>query len=163
MACSHREACPLFPFLNSSLDGWRRCYCDSAEGWRGCARYQRALRGQYVPLSLLPNGHDARHLQHVGADGGSGVEGPGGQPGTSTSGDPTLVDLLFEHAPAAARTPPIDEPPARPAPAPRPPSPSPSPSPAAGAPPPAARPRLREPRPTRSWWKRLTEWMRTPA
>jgi len=157
MACSHREACPLFPFLNSSLEGWRRCYCDSADGWRECARYQRALRGQYVPLSLLPNGHDARHLQHVGAGGGSGADGPGGQQGAHTSGGPTLVDLLYERAPSAARTSPIDEPPDPPSPVPRPPSPDP------GASPPAARSVLPERRPTRPWWKRLTEWMRTPV
>ena len=157
MACSHREACPLFPLLNSSLEGWRRSYCDSADGWRACARYQQALRGQYVPLRLLPNGHDARHLQHVGADGGSRAEGPGGQQGARTSDSPTLVNLLFEHAPSVARTPPIGERPDRPSPVPRPPSPDP------WASPPAARPVLHERRPTRPWWKRLAEWMRTPA
>lgn len=156
MACSHTTACPLFPLLNSSLDGWRRCYCDSADGWRECARYQQALRGQYVPLSLLPNGHDARHLQHAGADGGSGAAGPGGPQAAPTSSGPTLVDLLFEHAPPPARTPPGDELPGRPSPVPRTPSPAPPSS-------PAARPVSHERRPTRSWWTRLTEWMRTPA
>lgn len=158
MACSHTTSCPLFPLLNSSLDGWRRCYCDSDDGWRDCARYQQALRGQYVPLSLLPNGHDARHLQHAGADGASRADGPGEPSGPPTSSGPTLVDLLFEHAPPAARTPAGGERPAA--------SPSPVPRPASPVPPlpaPAARPAVRERRATRSWWKRLTEWMRTPA
>ncbi len=126
MACSHSATCPLFPLLNASLDGWRRCYCDSRDGWRGCARYQQSLRGQYVPLSLLPNGHDAGHLQQAA------VDRAGGPPGAQASGGaPTLVDLLFEHAPAEP-----DEP---------------------------ARPSAPEPGPTRSWWARIVEWMRTPA
>ncbi|WP_300010879.1 hypothetical protein [Pseudonocardia sp.] len=143
MACSHTAACPLFPLLNSSLEGWRRCYCDSADGWRGCARYQQSLRGQYVPLSLLPNGHDAHHLQSAAADRGAAAP-PGGR---AAGGAPTLVDLLFEHAPPR------------------------EPVPADGDrqlgslfDPPAPAPRaVQEPRPTRSWWTRLAEWMRTPA
>lgn len=165
MACTHRDACPLFPFLNSSLAGWRNYYCDSADGWRTCARYQQALRGQHVPLSLLPNGRDAFHLQHVGADGsadggadgGRGADGPDRQQVARTSGGSTLVDLLFEHAPAAAPAPPVDEPPERPATLPHPPSRD------AGRSPRAARPVMRVRRPAPSWWKRLTEWMRTPA
>lgn len=156
MACSHAAACPLFPLLNSSLDGWRRCYCDSQDGWRQCARYQQSLRGQYVPLSLLPNGHDARHLQRP-ADrepvAGASDRPPGTQ--TSTSG-PTLVELLFEHAPEPGRTSPGGEWPEWPSGGPHPPS---SDLPALS---PTARHR-HEPGPTRPWWKRLAEWMRTPA
>lgn len=157
MACSHTEACPLFPLLNSSLDGWRRCYCDSQDNWRECARYQRSIRGQYVPLSLLPNGHEAHHLQHAVADGGSGADGPGGSYGALTSGGPTLVDLLFEQAPSPARTPPSGQWQDRPTPVAPNPSPDPWPSPS------AVRPVLPEPSPIRRWWKRLAEWMRTPA
>lgn len=138
MACSHAPACPLFPLLNASLDGWRNCYCDSDDGWRGCARYQQSLRGQFVPLSLLPNGHDARHLQSAAAR-GSGAGGA--QDARAPGGAPTLVDLLFEHAPSPDRMPADDE--RRPqAPAPR---------------------SLDEPDRPRPWWKRLAEWMRTPA
>lgn len=136
MACSHSAGCPLFPLLNASLDGWRRCYCDSDDGWRGCARYQQSLRGQYVPLSLLPNGHDAQHLQHAAAP-GPAAPGPGGVPGSA----PTLLELLFEHAPT-----PDDEPlfaeRRRPSPTPRP---------------------VDEPDRPRPWWTRLAEWMRSPA
>lgn len=146
MACSHTAACPLFPLLNSSLDGWRRCYCDSEDGWRGCARYQQSLRGQYVPLSLLPNGHDARHLQGATSAGSPGAPAPG-------SSSPTLVDLLFEQAPAPGPTPPADVWGVTPIPGP------PSPGPPASAAPPS----LHEPGPIRRWWARLAEWMRTPA
>jgi hypothetical protein len=136
MACSHAAACPLFPLLNASLDGWRRCYCDSRDGWRGCARYQQSLRGQYVPLSLLPNGHDASRSQ--GTAGGT----VGGAPGArAPGGAPTLVDLLFEHAPSAY--PPADRD--------VPPTPDPTPRTA------------HEPGSTLPWWKRLAEWMRSPA
>lgn len=135
MACSHAAACPLFPLLNSSLDGWRRCYCDSSDGWRTCARYKQSLRGQYVPLSLLPNGHDASHLQSA-AERASGADGPQGA--RAPGGAPTLVDLLFEHAPAPEDLP---DPPAA------------TTTPRSG---------YRTGR-TRSWWTRLAEWMRTPA
>lgn len=157
MACSHREACPLFPFLNSSLGEWRNYYCDSADGWRTCARYQQALRGQYVPLSLLPNGRDAHHLQNAGAGGRSTADDLGGQQSASTSGSPTLLDLLFEHVPSAPPAPPTAESPASPSPVPHPRSPG------SGASPRAPRPVQRVRRPAPRWWKRFTEWMRTPA
>ena len=139
MGCSHTAACPLFPLLNASLDGWRRCYCDSLDGWRECARYQQSLRGQYVPLSLLPNGHDGRHVQNTAADRESGDAGLQGAhvPGSA----PTLVDLLFEHAPSPDRIPPEGEP--------RTPTPTPR--------------SVHQPSPTRRWWTRLAEWMRTPS
>ncbi|OJY51544.1 MAG: hypothetical protein BGP03_16715 [Pseudonocardia sp. 73-21] len=137
MACSHTAECPLFPLLNASLDGWRRCYCDSADGWRECARYKQSLRGQYVPLNLLPNGHEASLQSAVAGRG----PGPGGPHGARTPGGaPTLVDLLFEHAPSSDRLQPEDECP--PAPTPR---------------------SVDEPVPTRPWWKRLAEWMRSPS
>lgn len=132
MACSHVTACPLFPLLNASLDGWRRCYCDSSDGWRGCARYQQSVRGQYVPLSLLPNGHDASRSQGI-------VGGTVGASPSAHGGAPTLVDLLFEHAP------------------PRDPLPTPVHS-AAPTPEPTPGPVPRSP-----WWRRLAEWMRSPA
>lgn len=161
MACSHTATCPLFPLLNSSVDGWRRCYCDSPDGWRECARYKQSVRGQYVPLSLLPNGHDARHLQAAGGDGGTGADGAGTDgaavpQAARTGGGPTLVDLLFEPAPSPAPTPPSGEWPDRATPVPHPRSPDPMPS--APAPPVA-----HEPSPRRPWWTRLAEWMRTPA
>lgn len=56
MACPHAPGCPLFPYLNASLGAWRVSYCDSANGWRGCARYILSGQGRPVPLALLPNG-----------------------------------------------------------------------------------------------------------
>ena len=56
MACTHTADCPLFPKLSSSLAAWRTHYCDTEHQWRTCARYERSLRGEAVPLALLPNG-----------------------------------------------------------------------------------------------------------
>ncbi len=56
MACSHIVDCPLFPKLHASLAAWREFYCDTDAEWKTCARYERTLRGQAVPLALLPNG-----------------------------------------------------------------------------------------------------------
>jgi len=56
MACSHIADCPLFPKLHASLAAWRDAYCDTEAEWKTCARYDRALRGEAVPLALLPNG-----------------------------------------------------------------------------------------------------------
>lgn len=56
MACTHADSCPLHPHLNDSLAGWRDHYCDSASEWKHCARFEKSLTGQPVPLALLPNG-----------------------------------------------------------------------------------------------------------
>jgi hypothetical protein len=53
--------------LNTSLRGWRNYYCDSGDRWLVCARYQLALKGQPVPISLLPNGKQAHHLDWLGS------------------------------------------------------------------------------------------------
>lgn len=68
MGCSHTAGCPLFPLLRASLRGWRDYYCDSEDQWLGCARYQVSLTGERVPISLLPNGARARHLEDAAAD-----------------------------------------------------------------------------------------------
>lgn len=158
MACSHTATCPLFPLLNASVDGWRRCYCDSPDGWRECARYKQSVRGQYVPLSLLPNGHDARHLQHAGGEGGTGGDDAGVPQGMRPAGGvgPTLVDLLFEPAPSPARAQPGHDWPDRSNVVPHPRSPAPGPS-------VPAQPVVHKTNPKRHWWTRLAEWMRTPA
>ncbi|QNP75875.1 hypothetical protein IAG44_20660 [Streptomyces roseirectus] len=62
MGCLHSSTCPLFPHLNESLAGWRSYYCDHQANWRECARYQVALTGERVPITLLPNGRHARYL-----------------------------------------------------------------------------------------------------
>ena len=46
----------MFPKLHASLAAWREFYCDTDAAWKTCARYQSALRGQAVPIALLPNG-----------------------------------------------------------------------------------------------------------
>jgi|NGEPerStandDraft_6_1074524.scaffolds.fasta_scaffold18963_5 hypothetical protein len=56
MGCTHTDHCPLFPYLNASLAGWRDVYCDSATRWRDCARFKLSRTGEPVPLALLPNG-----------------------------------------------------------------------------------------------------------
>ncbi len=68
VGCSHAAGCPLFPLLRASLQGWRDYYCDSEDQWLGCARYQMSLTGERVPISLLPNGASARHLEAAAAD-----------------------------------------------------------------------------------------------
>lgn len=77
MACTHTADCPLFPKLHASLEAWRQNYCDTETRWTSCARYERALRGEPVPIALLPNGkiigmvaeheHDGEVAQPVGA------------------------------------------------------------------------------------------------
>ena len=62
MACSHATTCPLHPHLNHSLGKWREHYCDSEAGWRDCARYQKSLSGESMPLALLPNGKMVRGM-----------------------------------------------------------------------------------------------------
>lgn len=56
MACSHTVRCELFAqfALNPALGIWQQHYCDG--DYTRCARYQISLKGQTVPLNLLPNG-----------------------------------------------------------------------------------------------------------
>ncbi len=99
VGCSHARECPLFPLLNASLRDWRNYYCDSADGWQQCARYQLSRTGQLVPITLLPNGADAVHLRGIPArDGSEGVapaQAPSSRPGPGRSS-------RFEPAPAPA-------------------------------------------------------------
>ncbi|MDX3668073.1 hypothetical protein [Streptomyces europaeiscabiei] len=68
MSCLHATSCPLFPYLRSSLQGWRDYYCDSEHEWRGCARYRTSLAGEGVPITLLPNGKTASYIDFTGTD-----------------------------------------------------------------------------------------------
>lgn len=56
MVCTHTKSCDLFAqfALNPTLKVWQSHYC--AAGYERCARYQASLRGEAVPLNLLPNG-----------------------------------------------------------------------------------------------------------
>jgi hypothetical protein len=139
VGCLHAKGCPLFPLLNASLRGWRDYYCDSEDRWLDCARYKLSRTGQPVPISLLPNGKNAQHLNRApDADRFGSAEPRQAPPSRLNPGSPGTT-APFEPAPAAA--------PARPL----------EPSPPSQAPqPPAARS-------TRRWWTRLADWMRGPA
>jgi len=86
VGCLHTSTCPLFPHLNESLAGWRAYYCDDQTNWRECARYQVALTGERVPITLLPNGRHARYLALTPASADSPGQGPqqAEQPTTTT-------------------------------------------------------------------------------
>jgi hypothetical protein len=183
VGCSHREGCPLFPLLNASLRGWRDYYCDSADRWRDCARYKMSLTGQLVPITLLPNGHDAQLLRPDSDAGRSGAaadqrHAPGqAPPSRLDSGSPetTVAIPRFEPAPtSAAAEPPGSSPPTKV----RQPQPGPTsaptellePSAPAQVPPSPRRPPARLTRrvrrthgATRRWWTRLTDWITGPA
>jgi hypothetical protein len=52
------------------LTGWPdhiRETCDDDNRWRDCARHKLALQGGPVPISLLPNGKQAHHLDRLGS------------------------------------------------------------------------------------------------
>jgi len=56
MACNHSTSCELFPLMamEPALQLWKKHYCDGR--FERCARFQLALKGNTVPLTLLPNG-----------------------------------------------------------------------------------------------------------
>ncbi|MFM9441878.1 hypothetical protein [Streptomyces acidiscabies] len=89
MGCLHAATCPLFPHLNESLAGWRSYYCDDQANWRECARYQVALTGERVPITLLPSGRHARYLAMTPTPADSTADGsrPAEQP-SATAEEP---------------------------------------------------------------------------
>lgn len=56
MNCTHTRDCQLYAQLamEPSLGIWKKRYCRDA--YEKCARYQLALKGEAIPLTLLPNG-----------------------------------------------------------------------------------------------------------
>ena len=56
MTCSHTTNCQLYAQFaaDASLKLWKQHYCEGL--FDQCARYQLALEGKAVPLTLLPNG-----------------------------------------------------------------------------------------------------------
>lgn len=56
MSCSHTSNCPLFAqfAMEPSLTIWKSHYCEGDNS--KCARYQMGLKGDAVPITLLPNG-----------------------------------------------------------------------------------------------------------
>jgi hypothetical protein len=102
VSCTHRAGCPLFPLLKASLRGWRDHYCDSEDRWHDCARYKLSLTGQLVPITLLPNGHDAQFLrpgtgQSTAADPRHALR-PTPPPRLDSGADTAVALALFEPA-----------------------------------------------------------------
>jgi hypothetical protein len=169
VGCSHREGCPLFPLLNASLRGWRNYYCDSADRWHDCARYKLSRTGQLVPITLLPNGHDAQLLRPDSAADRPGPaersHAPKHAPAAQVnSGSPeTAVTMAqFEPGPAPAPTRLLEQSP--PAETPQPLESPPTVSHTPGRPPARlTRPARRVHGSTPRWWTRLTDWMTSPA
>lgn len=176
MSCSHAAGCPLFPLLRASLQGWRNYYCDSEDQWLGCARYQVSLTGERVPISLLPNGARARHLEDATDADRYGAASPEQEPQQAPppQHNPWSPESASWSQPTAARPPQPSEPvtaasqtmaqfgPAsptipvshyRPSPSPQLPQPPDAPSRHAG----------RRSTSKRGWWARFTEWMGGPA
>ena len=56
MSCSHSKDCPLFAqfAMEPALAVWKNHFCDGE--YTNCARYQLGLKGETIPLTLLPNG-----------------------------------------------------------------------------------------------------------
>lgn len=176
VSCSHAAGCPLFPLLRASLQGWRDYYCDSEDQWHDCARYQMSLTGERVPISLLPNGANARHLEDAVNTGQSGAVDPGQvprqappprhnprSPGSASWSQqaPARPPEPSEPGIAApesathwgAASPPIPVTHYQPSPPPQIPQPHTHPS----------RHARQAPSSKRGWWARFTEWMGGPA
>ncbi|RVU27402.1 hypothetical protein EOT10_09570 [Streptomyces antnestii] len=176
MGCSHAVACPLFPLLRASLQGWRDHYCDSEDRWRDCARYQLSLTGERVPISLLPNGARARHLEE-GDDGNRpGAAHPGqvprqdppphagpwqpetrswSQPAPASPPEPSGHGIATPETMAQFGATPPSAPVWHHQPSPPPQVPQPSDG--------LARRGRRAPGSKRGWWTRFADWMRGPA
>ncbi|RXS67999.1 hypothetical protein EST54_10420 [Streptomyces sioyaensis] len=178
MSCSHATGCPLFPLLRASLQGWREYYCDSADRWLGCARYQMSLTGERVPISLLPNGASARHLEAPAEAGRSSATSAAAAPRQSPPPRPTPGSPEPAPWPHPAPTQPHEQSQSGPGTA------TPEAMAQFGAtPPPAdvwhdrpspppqadrsseslARQSRHAPAPKRGWWARFADWMRGPA
>jgi hypothetical protein len=164
VGCSHRAGCPLFPLLNASLRGWRDHYCDSENRWHDCARYKLSLTGQLVPITLLPNGHDAQLLRPDASRSGAAKPRPAPKQAPpsrldSESLERAVVMARFESVPTSVPEQPIEPPP----PAQVPQSPE-------SPPPPSPRPVRQAHSSRRRWWTRLAgswnrfaDWMAGPA
>lgn len=58
MACTHMSTCELYVQFaaDPSIGVWKSHFCSG--DFKKCARYQRSLTGQAIPLTLLPNGKE---------------------------------------------------------------------------------------------------------
>jgi hypothetical protein len=175
VGCRHAATCPLFPLLRASLQGWRMYYCDSEDQWHDCARYQLSLTGERVPISLLPNGASARHLEPPADENRSGAADPRQAPRQTPPPGPDP----YSPQTGTWSQPGPDRPPERPGPGTASPgmtapfaAPPPEPvghhrpSPPAQFPqPPDRLARHARPAPDskRGWWARFADWMKGPA
>lgn len=152
VGCSHRAGCPLFPLLNASLRGWRDHYCDSESRWHDCARYKLSLTGRLVPITLLPNGHDAQLLRpDTGRSGAADSRrAPKQAPPSrlsSESPETAVAMAQFEQVPTPVPAEPLEPSP-----------PSQIPESPESPPPPLTRPVRQAHGSTRHWWTRLAGW-----
>lgn len=56
MSCTHSSNCPLFAqfAMEPALAVWKQHFCDGE--FIKCSRYELGLKGETVPITLLPNG-----------------------------------------------------------------------------------------------------------
>lgn len=164
VGCSHREGCPLFPLLNKSLRGWRDFYCDHGDRWHDCARYKVSRTGRPMPITLLPNGHDAQYLIDRAGAAESRHASTQEPPSRPPSGppEPTGHTDLFQPVRKPAPDRPLE--PSPPAQVPQSAGRSPTVAQRPGSTPTrVTRPARRAHGSIRRWWTRLTDWMTGPA
>lgn len=98
MGCTHAATCPLHPHLSESLAAWREHYCNADTAWADCARYKKSLRGEPIPLALLPNGKLVGAASYRAVDDsklGATAEGDGAV-ATATAAAPAAVAVLSD-------------------------------------------------------------------
>lgn len=152
VGCSHAATCPLFPLLRASLQGWRDHYCNSADRWNDCARYQLSLTGERVPISLLPNGARAQHIERAADANRLGAASPSQAPRRTPPSrlDPWQPEPTAQFEPAPPPAPLLQHQPSSPTQLPRPPE--------------RRVQRTRRARGAKQgWWARIADWMRGPA
>jgi hypothetical protein len=56
--CTNKAECALFTKFStlSAVKIWKLLYCERDEVFATCQRYRLKLRGEPVPVTLLPNG-----------------------------------------------------------------------------------------------------------
>ena len=56
-SCPHMKGCEMYSIFEFSetLSVWKTRYCTG--NYERCVRHERSLRGQPVPVNMLPNGH----------------------------------------------------------------------------------------------------------
>lgn len=54
--CPQMDGCEMYDIFHhtGTLGAWRALYC--LRDFQGCARFERAQKGQPIPINLMPNG-----------------------------------------------------------------------------------------------------------